>query len=90
MKKQSKRKRTISSELSAKLARLAKMQEANWKKHFVENPGQLLPGAEVERIVPTEEADLFAEILWEERRTAKGGGTAFIGELLKEEEGLLR
>lgn len=40
-----------------------KMQEQNWKQHFVDHPEQLLPGAEVKRVVPLEEAELSAQII---------------------------
>lgn len=43
--------------------RLNRMQERNWQKHFAEHPEQLLPGADVERRVPLEEAVLLARII---------------------------
>ncbi|HBV01689.1 MAG TPA: hypothetical protein DEF00_04920 [Candidatus Taylorbacteria bacterium] len=50
-------------EFRAKLTEHERLQKANWKRHFKEHPEQLLPGAEVKRVVPIKESELLAKII---------------------------
>lgn len=49
-------------EFRQKAVELNRLENENWKKHFETHPEQLLLGAEVHRLIPMEEVDLWARL----------------------------